>query len=244
MRKTDLKTQKNEWEKVRCTSFSRWLFSYVGKNPQVHDLASDAKRDSAWPRRARNFWEFHQHLENGGGAWLTSVLSDAWYEYSGGKFYRQYDFPIAALLDEDDIQPENMTVLTYGDKHQRAPSGYTYLYALFENGEYGERLISYVGKSKQPARRIKQHVLRPANRKMYKWIMELESRKQSLQMVVFDCVEDSQVNKAEKAAIYWIGRAAFDCGRKFMQYTSLESLGTWMMTLKRLKSICKKAMRQ
>lgn len=197
------------WKRVRPTGFSRWLFNYSGPSYSVSDLGHDGKLDERWPRRAEEFWEFHQYVTSwsNGEDWEDAFMA-AWGEYTGCKVYRETDFPI------DDIAVHNewddsgkITVISVGDSFPKSPSGSTYLYAIFEDDKIEGRNIVYVGKSKTPSQRLKQHIRQPVNRKMYAWIIELESRGELPKMVVFDCIDDSQVNHAEKAAIYWISRA-------------------------------------
>ncbi len=180
----------DEWRRIRACGFSGWLFEQTN-----YHLALSAKHDSDWPRKASTFLDFWQYLRE----WpnILNEFYTLWEQWSGKPA------PRPEQVDTNLVYEEECHFISHGDRHQQADKGFTYLYALVEAEPVPEPIkVRYVGRTQDPARRLKEHILKPGTLEKVKWIGRLVNNGKFPRMAIFDRVPLTEAAQKEKAAIY------------------------------------------
>ncbi len=188
----ELRLPENEWKRVKPQGFSKWLF----KQDQLI-FAHDAKADPTWPRRAKRFIDFWRYLGCGGHRGVDDDLSKAWESWSGQMA------PRPDLIDTNVVYDRECDFISYGESYPNAPANSTYLYALIEMDKDDRVRVKYVGQTRSPSERLREHILRPGSIDRVRWIGGLIQKDQYPQMAIFYTgAALSMANELEKAAIY------------------------------------------
>lgn len=181
--------------KKYATGFSRWLLKQKDRNDPVGDLAVDADYDNDWPHKAESFWKFLDYLRGCNACQgAIDALERAWKE-----FY-EFLFPSMDRIEEalDNLSDDRVTLLEYGDDFQ-TNSKY-YVYALLDPTDYDS--VRYIGVTKDPAKRLKDHVVNPGSVDKLLWTADILRAGKYPIMAILDQDKDRKMaGELEKAFI-------------------------------------------
>ena len=180
----------DDWKRIRACGFSRWLFEQID-----YRLSASAKHDSDWPRKASTFLDFWQYLNR----WpnILNEFYDLWEQWSGKPA------PRPEQVNTDSVYQEECPFVSRGERYSQADEGFTFLYALVEKEPVHERIkVKYVGQTRDPVIRLRDHILKPGTLERVKWIGHLLTEGRFPSMAIFDTVPISEADQKEKAAIY------------------------------------------
>ncbi|MDM8526269.1 YozE family protein [Desulfococcaceae bacterium HSG8] len=190
-----------EWRHIRPSGFSRWLFKQNNESSPIGDLANDAIVDAKWPRKAKKFIEFRLYLVEEAGACQGALdaLTEAW----TARYHQQPPFPDDYIEDHcEEFYAGECDVLKYGDSYHKSPTGKTYIYVIFEpETDSTPPYVRYVGQTKDPSKRLKQHITCPGSIKKVIWTGELLKKGVYPCMGIVDIVENKNVSLMEETYI-------------------------------------------
>lgn len=186
----ELLLPEDEWKRVRPVGFSKWLF----EQQRMSYFAEDAAHDPVWPRRAKTFIEFWDYLSKY-DYWVTDALVEMWHLWSG----KLPAVPNNELCERFYYDSDEFDFIGYEEPYPKSDKGMTYIYALIDPRDFEVR---YIGQTKNPTKRLKQHTLRPGSIEKVKWIGELLSVGIFPEMAIINLVENEEVNETEMALIY------------------------------------------
>lgn len=194
---------RDDWKRIRPSPFSKWLFRQTLSQTDIGKLARDAIEDKAWPRRARQFVNYYLYLDfthRASVSYLSALIS-AWYRC----FRVRPPCPDAQDRKKcERFYKGECDVVGYKGSYPAAPKGATYIYVLFERGQHGLK-VRYIGNSRDPARRLVQHVVCPGTERRVKWIAELLNKKVNPEMAIIDLVAIKETLRYESAFIMAFG---------------------------------------
>jgi hypothetical protein len=103
----------------------------------------------------------------------------------------------------DCVYERKVPVLRLGESYPAAPDGNDYIYVLFE-GETDKTAIrvKYVGRTKNPAQRLRLRLTQPGTRDKLLWIAERFKAGVHPLMGIVDTVSVMEASRLEKAYIY------------------------------------------
>lgn len=108
------------------------------------------------------------------------------------------------LADVDRLSGE---LRPHRERLEAASGSLTYLYTLADP-DTGE--VRYVGKSDQPARRLRQHLEHPSNPAMARWLGSLQTAGKAPQMEIIEAVASSDWPEREARQIWRYRAMGFD----------------------------------
>jgi hypothetical protein len=187
-----------DWQRVKPSNFSKWLFSQVDDYfSDAGELAYIAVNDSEWPRRSKRFYDYWVHLKNRkiSGETMGKFLS-AWRQYSG----EEPPYPDETVLTNcERVYSEECDIVKFGEKYQQAPRDQIYIYVLFEEGVFPK--VKYVGRTKSPSQRLKQHILNPGNLEKLAWVGKLVNDEKFPCLGIVDLVPKSEASRMEQTYV-------------------------------------------
>ena len=214
---------KDAWKRVRPSPFTKWLFRQTRSLTDIGKLARDAFDDKTWPRRASRFGDYYLYLDfthRASDSYL-SALKSAWFRC----FHVRPPYPDAQASKKcERFYEGECDVVSYRGSYPPAPKGETHIYALFERGQHGLK-VRYIGKSRDPARRLVQHVVCPGSERRVKWIAELLGKKVYPEMSIIDLVSIKEASYHESAFIMAFG----DYEREFGGYIAEALLNEYLV---------------
>jgi hypothetical protein len=214
----------NSWSLVRPTNFTRWLFRQKKEKGIIGDLSRVAIIDSSWPRKAKMFIEFRFYLERTGACeGCLKALSEAWLKC----YNSPPPFPNSEVeANCDKLYDGQGKILNYGELYPKAPKEKTYIYVLFEpETDLKSLQVRYVGQTKNPSIRLKQHIVSPGSIKKVIWVGDLINKGIYPLMGIIDLVDDENVSFMED--IYLL--AFYERERKFDQSNDDNLLNTLLI---------------
>lgn len=197
----DLYTDDEAWTHVRPLGFSKWLFDLNDDGSPLAMLSLDAKSDKNWPTRSKNFYDFWGYLLSiRCSQWALDTLQYCWDLYAGESSVAPND---RIIQNVEGFFADEVEGLMLGDQHQDAPDGFTYIYCLFEEHEYFNKLIRYIGQTVSPANRIKQHTVAPGNIEKVAWVGGLLNKDTYPKMAILDLISITNSIKEEEKYIHY-----------------------------------------
>lgn len=197
----DLLFPEDEWMRIRPIGFSKWLFLQLDRDDYIKKLASHASQDTTWPRRSKKFIEFWMYLQS---CKVTESsmdnLTKAWEEC----FHIVPPAPNQYICKKrDGFYNEETDTIKYGDNYQSAPQNMAFIYVLYEpETDVKPRRVKYVGRSKVPAKRLKQHITQPGSQEKVLWAAKFIKNKSYPCLGIIDVVCDNEAVRFEKSYIY------------------------------------------
>lgn len=187
----DLFYPEDEWKRIKPEGFTAWLF----KQQDKFTLARDAYADEKWPRHAVKFLEFWDYLKRYSGSWVTNELIATWRMWAN----EEPPIPDFELCEKFYYALDDFDFIGYEEPYEKSDKGQSYIYALVDPKKLSVR---YIGKTKNPTKRLKQHILYPGSIEKAAWSGHLLFLGLCPDMAILESVNDRDVSTREMALIY------------------------------------------
>ncbi|MBI9051415.1 MAG: GIY-YIG nuclease family protein [Anaerolineaceae bacterium] len=190
----------NEWENIKPTGFSKWLFEKHNEATNIGDLSRDARYDSSWPRTGQKYLDFWYYLFGSGVTdEIIEALNSAW------KTYSNEDPPNPdneIMMKCESFYDEQCALVRFTDQEifPILSNEKSYIYVLFDENK--DKRVKYVGQTINPSKRLSQHITCPGNLAKLKWIASMIVYDQYPCMAIIDKVHCKDADRIEKAYIY------------------------------------------